>query len=356
MANNRKHISELQSLRGIAAMAVMIGHALVYYRTPTWFSDIAVLPNGRAAVVVFFVLSGFVLTRSLQDSAFDRPAVVQFYVQRLFRIYPAMLVASVVGLGYILFLHWQIRVPDPGELILHAYRPDRYDFLHIAASFAGMTTFVLPQLWTIFVELVASVAMPAFAFIALHQPRWQMVALLGVAALVSVVIPNTYYHTTMYMVDFVVGAALAAPWMTPFRLPPIIPVAAMVCLSTTQWLPLTYWSPFANLIELGLATVTIGTLVATRRPEWMASRPLLFIGDVSYSLYLLHFPVMCILAKVFVILGITGNGIELSILLACCTTAATVPLAWASYVYIEKPGIRLGRMLWNKRTRYVTVG
>ena len=57
------HIVELQSLRGIAACAVMIGHALVYYETPDWFRDIALLANGRAAVVIFFVLSGYVLTR-----------------------------------------------------------------------------------------------------------------------------------------------------------------------------------------------------------------------------------------------------------------------------------------------------
>ena len=337
-------------------MAVMIGHALVYYRTPTWFSDIAVLPNGRAAVVVFFVLSGFVLTRSLQDSAFDRPAVVQFYVQRLFRIYPAMLVASVVGLGYIVFLNWQFPVPDPGELILLAYRPDRYDFLHIAASFAGMTTFVLPQLWTIFVEMVASVAMPAFAFHRLASiasadggSAWGRRACECRHS--EHLLSHNYVHGGLHRrsgsggpLDDSLPAAPHHPGNGDGRSHHHAMAAADLL------------DPFANLIELGLATVTIGTLVATRRPEWMASRSLLFIGDVSYSLYLLHFPVMCILAKVFVILGITGNGIELSILLACCTTAVTVPLAWASYVYIEKPGIRLGRMLWNKSSRYVAIG
>ena len=178
-------------------MAVMFGHTLVYYETPSWFHYLAIICNGRAAVVIFFVLSGYVLTRSLRNSSFDTTSTLRFYLQRFFRLYPAIWAASALGLIYIFGLHWQIPVDRPGELIRHAFRPDRFDTLHIVASLAGMTTFIIPQLWSIFVELIASLAMPGIAFVAYYRPGW-FPWMLGTSVLVSLVIPNTYYHVTMY--------------------------------------------------------------------------------------------------------------------------------------------------------------
>ena len=100
------HIVELQSLRGIAASIVMVGHALIYYDNPSWFYAFALAFNGRSAVVVFFVLSGYVLTRSLWNARFDKVTVVRFYIQRFFRIYPAIWIASTLGLVYLFALHW----------------------------------------------------------------------------------------------------------------------------------------------------------------------------------------------------------------------------------------------------------
>ena len=107
------HISELQSLRGIGALSVMIGHSLISYEVPTWFFQFSTLANGRAAVVLFFVLSGYVLTRSLQKDRFDRDTVLRFYIQRIFRLYPALWVASALGLAYLFVLHWRIPADRP---------------------------------------------------------------------------------------------------------------------------------------------------------------------------------------------------------------------------------------------------
>src|SRR5262245_42816924 len=112
----------------------MVGHALIYYDTAAWFHQLSLLANGRGAVVIFFVLSGYVLTRSLRSSLFDRDSVLRFYVQRFFRIYPAIWVASSLGLFYIFFLHWQIPIEHPGPLISGQFREDRFDALHIVAS------------------------------------------------------------------------------------------------------------------------------------------------------------------------------------------------------------------------------
>ena len=345
------HIVELQSLRGIAAVAVMIGHALVFYAVPSWFRTIALLFNGRAAVVVFFVLSGYVLTRSLRVAAFDQETVVRFYVQRVFRIYPAMLAASVLGIWYIYAMHWQIPVAQEGALLLGDFRADRYDALHIVASFAGMTTFILPQLWTIFIEIVASIAMPGIAFVALRRRPWLPVLLLAGVAL-SFTVEQSYYHITIYFMDFIVGAALAVPGLCErvFRNVPAAPVvgAGLVLLALTQQIPVDYWSPVSHLVETVLSAIIIGILVGARgRIPVLKSPTLLFVGDISFSVYLFHYPVLCILVK---LLQLMQNGLHveldpvtLSIMAAVLTTAVTMPLAWLSFSYIELPGVRLGK-------------
>jgi peptidoglycan/LPS O-acetylase OafA/YrhL len=344
------HIVELQSLRGIAATAVLFGHVIGYYSIPDWLVDLGKLANGRAAVVVFFVLSGYVLTRSLRSSSFDIHAVTRFYMQRWFRIYPAIWAASFLGLGYLVALHWKIPVDNIGPNFAVRFRTDRYDLLHITASFAGMQAYLLPQLWSIFIEIVASVAMPAIAFVALHRPRW-MPLMLVIATAISFTVENSPYHICLYIMDFFVGAAL-----TMHRLPTIgsawlVPVCLGV-LSATLFLPLDYYSPIAHIIETFFAALTISMLISTPTP-WLRSRFMKFVGDISYSIYLLHFVVFCTLAKCFAMMHLNLDTVAMTFLLACATYAVTIPLSWLSYVYVEQPGVRLGKATLNLRVAKV---
>jgi peptidoglycan/LPS O-acetylase OafA/YrhL len=107
---------------------------------------------------------------------------------------------------------------------------------------------------------------------------------------------------------------------------------------------LPYHNPFLHLAETILATCIIGTLIgAKQRVPILRSRFLLLIGDTSYSIYLFHYVVLCILAKMFAVIHLDLDLVPLSLLLASMTCLITVPLAWASYTYIEKPGIALGK-------------
>jgi peptidoglycan/LPS O-acetylase OafA/YrhL len=349
-------IDDLQSLRGIAAFTVMIAHSVGYYEAPSWFISAAWIFNARGAVVVFFVLSGYVLTRSLRNSAFDQDAIVRFYVRRLFRLYPAIWVASTLGLGYLFALHWRIPVDHGGPGILRAFRPDRFDLVHIAASYAGMLAFILPPLWSIFVELVASVWIPGIAFLVFHRPRW-LPGLLALSILVSFTIgERTYYHIGLYFMDFVVGAGLALPGLagTIFGRAPakLVFATGLAIMASTPFLPTDYWSPFAMSVETVAAVLAIGALVgADGRTSLLKPRFLLFIGDISYSVYLLQDVVLCTLAKMFALAGLGGDRIEISLLLVGATCVVTVPLAWASYVFVETPGIQLGKAVlsgWPK--------
>src|SRR5262249_49282669 len=159
-----------------------------------------------------------------------------------------------------------------------------------------------PQLWSISIEIVASIAMPGIAFVALHRPRW-MPQLLIIAIAVSVTMRNSPYDICLYFMDFIVGAALAMHRLPAIPLPWLVPVCLAV-LSATLFVPLSYVSPTAHLIETFFSVLTISVLISTPIP-WLRARFMKFIGDISYSIYLLHFVVMCLIAKGFALLHLS---------------------------------------------------
>ena len=356
--DNPKYINELQALRGIAAFAVMIGHCLIYYDIPPLLASIALFFNGRSAVVVFFVLSGYVLTRSWRETAFDRTNIVRFYLQRAFRIYPAIWAASALGLIYLFFLHWQIPVPGTSDFFKDRFHADRFNTFFILISIAGVGSFILPQLWSICIEIIASIALPGIAFAVMHRPRVACGIFLIFLTASFTYGEQSYYQILLYFMDFLVGAFIAMPGDGIYRAAAAVPArpvfwTSLLGLALTQYLPLDYFSPIAHLAETTLAAVAIGILVAAKtRISVMRSKPLLFLGDISYSIYLLHFVVLCVLAKALALmeakLGFASSTASSSILVTMVTVAVTVPLAWLSYNYVERPGIRAGKfaILW----------
>src|SRR5688572_25627516 len=91
-------MTELQSLRGIAAMVVLLSHGLLVYelsRPYQLFLDVVF--NAHAAVILFFVLSGYVLAGSLMRIGIDFVSIMRFGIRRILRLYPAIIVATIVG-------------------------------------------------------------------------------------------------------------------------------------------------------------------------------------------------------------------------------------------------------------------
>ena len=210
---------QLQGIRGLAALLVATGHCLGLFATPTWFANLKNYANGHAAVVMFFVLSGFVLTLSLRERH-DAPA--QFYIKRLFRIYPAWIVACAISLAYLVLAHYRFPIDDGSAWWRGRFPLERLRPIFLAASFAGAQAFLLPQGWTIFVELAASALMPLIAWTALRRRRL-FYALAAVALVLSLTVgSHTYYGVLSYLIDYFLGAWLAAP---PPALPRLVAAA-----------------------------------------------------------------------------------------------------------------------------------
>jgi len=114
VVHNRDRKPELQSVRGIAALIVLIHHCTFYYTDSERvraFSEL--LLNAHAAVVLFYVLSGYVLSLSLKDN-FNREHTLRFYVRRVFE--------SILHSGLHWPLHCYTRLFFTGSRLLRLFR------------------------------------------------------------------------------------------------------------------------------------------------------------------------------------------------------------------------------------------
>jgi peptidoglycan/LPS O-acetylase OafA/YrhL len=307
--------------------------------------------NGHAALSAFFVLSGFVLMLSLRR----RPqgglrASAAFVTARFFRIVPANAVAVLVAVGIAAATGAapQARLPPP------------WDWAQIVANMSLLQTSINPVAWSLTVELMS---VPFILALYFATRRWGplplAVAVVATAALSFAPRWIGYPPLGSWLYALLAGmlAAETGPWLVTGISRRW--AAAWFSGAIGWWFlsrPLFgLWSNWASLAETGATTVLIALLVAG--PELAAFRafelrPILWLGELSYSVYLYHAMLWSWFAPsvtlpVFVRAG--GWGPLAAVVVAwLVTVAAAVPVGWLSYEVVERAGIGAGRLLTRR--------
>jgi peptidoglycan/LPS O-acetylase OafA/YrhL len=348
------HIPELQSVRGLAALLVVLHHCSFAFIGPGRFNLIAqAVLNAHAAVVLFFVLSGYVLTRSMLGHDLTLRSVGRFYVTRAFRIYPALWAVLVLVTAYyatglnhrhpIGISDWFQRIADQSQS----------KSLLIKAAL-GIDPTLLNSLWSITVELQGSLLLPLLVLVVRRGVIAWLVLLAWLIAFAWSDWPTVY---TRYLDGFAFGAGLCllAPYarhlsMTGAR----IAAAAGFCLMmffrllSPNWRFLVNYSAvLPGIVEAIGAAILLG-VIAGQPGVLPALRGRLVsrLGDISYSLYLVHLIILIGLTKAMLAaapaLAVSYPVIATGLLMLG-VVAVSLPAATFLYVKVELPGIRLGR-------------
>lgn len=341
-------IKSLDSVRGIAAFMVVVGHCIgTIEAQPRWLQHFpfTLLNAGDSAVIMFFALSGCVLFLSLQQKSSS--AYFGYLSKRFMRIYPTFVVAVLVsavlfevvrprpvpGVSDWFNAHWQ-SAPTLGMLLGHLAMTDLPALRQLDAV-----------MWSLVQELRISVIFP---FIALWVVADWRAAVLVTAALSAVcTFVELHAHITWmfdpiltlsYVYLFAAGAALASHAHTVRRLGRL-----------PRWLQLGLWLVALRLVavpverDVALATgagalliiaLAFGTPVSDR--VLSTHNVLIWLGRVSYSLYLVHWPIIMTCVHLLR---------ERLPLIAILAIAVAMSLAAAELMnrLIEQPSIALGR-------------
>lgn len=334
---------DIEGLRACAILPILLMHA-----------GIGILHGGFMGVDVFFVISGFLITRIvLDDIAARRFSLTGFYHRRAARILPALLVMMLVvaGAACMLLLPGELRDFGRSMAASGGFWTNLY-FFRSSDYFAQISdTKPLIHLWSLAVEEQFYLLAPLALWGISRLPSAPLRRVLGTVALASLaygawcsqVDTQGAYYLLPSRGWELLGGALAGMGVLPMGLPApwreglagvalaVLPVA-MVLINNAMPFPVP-----AALPVVGATCLLLAYGEGTRAGALLSLPPVRFFGRISYSLYLVHRPVIGFYELL--------HGITLRLPDSLGLVAACVALGWLSWRLIESPGQRLARRL-----------
>jgi peptidoglycan/LPS O-acetylase OafA/YrhL len=355
-----KRLAFIDTLRGIAVLAVLLQHALevIVQHHPTgdyyWLFHDAIgyyINFGRFGVVLFFFVSGFVIPFSFPQSA---APVRDFTVSRFFRLYPAYWTSILIGLVTILALDGKA-----------------YPLPQFLANVTMFQTFVnVPNLWifywTLAIELLFYVGCTILFAMGLLNRSYTAVSIVIGAALIGIVVPMlTDSRTVSSLLE--VGLNLSAMFLGKIIRDTVIEgrlrwrhVAACTLLYAIFAVTLAekrfggvYHENFFYSYSIGSAYVCAALvfIVFAAFGERMAWRSMTLVGVISYSVYLMS-PFVIVWIHRFVSVGDGPLGWSLFV---AAIVALSLVLSWLTYTFVEKPCIAVGHRFRSERLRRIAL-
>jgi peptidoglycan/LPS O-acetylase OafA/YrhL len=358
-------VASLTGVRAVAAILVVATHAA--YSTGKYTHGYVGLVYSRMeiGVPIFFVLSGFLLFRPWVASAATAsapPSLGRYAWHRVRRIMPAYVVTVIAA--YLVY-HFRTAGPNPGHTWMGLFRnltltqtfTDNYlySYLH-----QGLT-----QMWSLAVEASFYVALPLMAYlllVVLCRRRWRPGLLLaGLAALAALTpawlvlvhagdwLPDgSKLWLPTYLAWFVGGMVLAVLQFMgvrcyAFAAIPLALVSYFIVSTPIGGEPTTSPAELREaLVKAGfyafIATLMVAPL-ALGDQGWyarlLASRPMVWLGEISYEIFLIHLVVMEI-AMVEVVHYPVYTGSMLTVFVV--TLVMTIPLAWLLHRFTRVKG------------------
>lgn len=373
-------IAAFDSLRGLAACTVILGHLfyvmrdqsnVMYEQAFEWIqllerTPLGVLWKGHAAVVVFFTLSGFVLYLLLAKARLSVPAYVAKRVVRLYVPYFAAIVLGIIGASFVTgdtlgdfngwigkFWSWPVTWSSVADHVwfVGQFNSDRYDF----------------TIWTLVHEMRISLLFPII-FIIVRRMRWWAALMPFVVASVTMVVLRqplvednadiigfathggltAYVLTVHYLLAFAIGASLAHHRHVLFPAYARLPGRTRVLLGILTLMLFAHGGALFHVF--GLKTMmpydwplmiasALLLLAAAAEPGFrhLLERPAyLYLGKVSYSLYLFH--PLVLLAMLHLFAGKLPLGWLLLLTFGLCFVVSDL-----AYRLIEQPALHLSR-------------
>jgi peptidoglycan/LPS O-acetylase OafA/YrhL len=328
-------MEELDALRGLAAISVFLSHALQLPPEQTTNRFIWLIGDGVVAVGLFFVLSGFVLARSLMLRS---TTYTDFVVKRCFRVYPAYWVGIALG-GLLIWGHSPTGLSDLGNWPAHVWDhpvPLDQKFRYIGLIGRLDASFISP-IWSLNVEMRVSLIFPILLAIMTFPPPWVVLLLLPASICLGVL----HSQTAENIPFFLLGIAVATieerfRALQPSRTGAFALLSLGVILYGIQSIMGLQGSIFSRYASgLGAALIILAVVAEPRYAAALRRWPLQFMGRISYSFYLVHLPITFFVASyLHRSFGLVASAVIAFLL--------TIIVACLMFEFIERPGMGLG--------------
>ena len=359
MTSSTNRIEYLDSIRGVAAMMVVVYHFIGWkWGDYTKYHAASMIFNGSDAVSFFFVLSGFVLSYKYLHSD-KRLQTSNYLYKRILRLYPAYITTVLIN-----YLYWNRALLFDGQLatvIQDIFLDNSQKLWQELVMIKNNHKFYIPG-WTLAVEMIFSLLMPVFVFLA--RKNIKFIWLLIPFTLILGVFEGN--HISMFTMHFALGILLAYYYKSAvnfdFKSSKIFPFRYIIAFFLFALFSIRHIErifPFsksyhrvAELINFDMfhytgiasALILLWVINTPAIQQFLTNRFFLFIGKVSYSLYLCHWIIviyamnnwdsmMAYFSNYYIGFGIILLGVMV----------ATIIAATIMYYIIEEPFIKISR-------------
>ncbi|HZU49002.1 MAG TPA: acyltransferase [Mycobacterium sp.] len=358
-------VASLTGIRAVAALLVVGTHSA--YTTGKYTHGYFGLICSRMemGVPIFFVLSGFLLfgpwVKSMVTGG-PPPSVRRYAWHRVRRIMPAYIVT--VLLAYLVY-HFRTARPNPGHTWMGLFRNLTLTQIYTPNYLGSYLHQGLTQMWSLAVEVAFYVVLPLLAYVLLSvvcQRRWQPLLLLAALGGLGLLTPAwlVLVHTAhwlpssarlwlpTYLAWFVPGMMLAVLQAMgarcyAFAAIPLATVCYFIASTPIAGAPTTTPSGLSEAlfkavfyaVVAALAVAPLGLGDRGWYARLLASRPMVWLGEISYEVFLIHLVTMEIaMVEVLRYRIYTGSMLNLFVV----TLVITIPLAWLLHRFTRVRG------------------
>ena len=363
-----RNLYSLDALRGVASLAVVFwhwqhffyaGHELTSNFTretqPLFSFFFLFYRSGWLASDLFFSLSGFIFFWLYSQAITNHTMTPRtFFILRFSRLYPlhmVTLMSVIVGQAIYTSIH--------GDTFIYANHDARHFILNILMipsiglehgySFNG-------PIWSVSVEVV----LYAVFFVVCWHTKPRLLYLIALSATGFLAVSNLYEPVGRGLGSFFLGGCVHQFFLCVLRSRHLTPISVMAVIATiAMWCGTIYWSyseafhgasgwlgRLSSIFPMTIlfpSTILSLALVESRRGT--LGKRISFLGDISYSSYLWHFPLQLVFVLVAPLVGATTLSFQsaASLILYFVTLVA---ISLASYKFIERPAQRRIRQAW----------
>ena len=336
LAHAEGYRPDIDGLRALAVAVVVIFHA-----------GVSPLRGGFIGVDIFFVISGYLITRQINaDLERGTFSIVGFYERRVRRILPAFLFAIAATLAVAPFVLFPTELMSSGMTAIASILSVANLYLLTSAGYfaADAGTQPLVHMWSLGVEeqfyLFFPLLLAAFGGRSRAAARWTtlLLALASLALCIAVTRYDrdfAYYFPLTRAWELLAGASLV--FVTIPRMPAWIRNAAaagallLIAASALKFYPQMAFPGFYALAPClaAMTLIVVGSQGGSAVTTGLSAGPLVWIGQISYSLYLLHWPILVFYRM--------ERGAPIGEAEAWALVAASIAAAYFSWRFVERP-------------------
>lgn len=345
----------IDSLRGIAILMVITVHILTFFvaDTSAYLPQLAIdfILNMKSCVSLFFIVSAFTLTMSHEKRRTETHATTKFFIRRFFRVAPAYYLAILIITVYTIYLYPNFVNAIPSFWFVG-------NLLFLNTLFPSIIGTIVPGGWSVSVEFLFYMLFPLFTY--LIRNANSCIFMFGITATIA-----TLFHFN-YVDDPVLSLFHYMDLNFIYQLPAFFMgilayyiikdgiksinhyslfIIMYLCVLFTNF-PMPYY------ILWSVAFMLLILILHRKTYKLFSNKILSKVGEVSFSMYIIHFLVIIIMNKLHIGQVIPVSGAVSSfanfILLYLIVSIISFAIANLTYRLIEIPGQNLGRKLIKK--------